>query len=411
MSWPLPSTRPVHNTRNNPRSPCKLLQIGLLILAAQLAGCATFGGPDIPPPPPTNSQPPPKVPARIAAIPNAQWQPAPIGRRGNPDNYEVFGETYHVVQTRKPYEQQGWASWYGKNFHGETTSSGEPYNMYAMTAAHKTLPIPSWVRVTNLANGQSVVLKVNDRGPFHPGRIIDVSYVAAIKLGMIKKGTAYVQVKALLGPNQNQQVVASRGSNNNPADNPDSNGNPADQTRQPPATPRMQHVVADAVSTDEMRQINAATGNQLGAPVPAPAPALKPAPAAASSTVAATDANDGQPLSGGLTETVLRRPASAPSEPSTQGVPQAAERAQPVTFSRSFDEAQYLSAGAFASNRNANNLKQRLEDFGLLGQVSLVRMDNDLQMVRLGPYSDETKLLTDRLALKRMGIKSVQFTP
>lgn len=131
------------------------------------------------------------------AIPDAVPKPEPFSRYGNPETYEVFGKTYRTLKTNKNFKQRGIASWYGTKFHGKRTSSGEPYDMYAMTAAHKTLPLPSYVKVKNLDNGKSIVVKVNDRGPFHPGRIIDLSYVAANKLGIAKAGTGNVEIETI----------------------------------------------------------------------------------------------------------------------------------------------------------------------------------------------------------------------
>lgn len=111
--------------------------------------------------------------------------------------YEVDGVTYHVMDSAANYVEEGIASWYGPDFQGKRTSSGETYDMYAMTAAHKTLPLPTYVEVTNLQNGEVVVVRVNDRGPFHPDRIIDLSYMAALKLGIVGSGTARVRVRAL----------------------------------------------------------------------------------------------------------------------------------------------------------------------------------------------------------------------
>lgn len=118
-------------------------------------------------------------------------------RRGNPPVYEVFGERYFVMESSTGYRERGVASWYGKDFHGRSTSGGEPYDMYAMTAAHKTLPIPTWVEVTHVGSGQRVIVKVNDRGPFVDDRIIDLSYAAAESIGMTRDGTAIVDVRAL----------------------------------------------------------------------------------------------------------------------------------------------------------------------------------------------------------------------
>ena len=139
----------------------------------------------------------PDHPVDVSHIPDAVPQNVPRSRYGNPDSYTVRGRTYHVMQDARGFRERGLASWYGLKFHGQRTSSGEPYDMYAMTAAHRTLPLPTWVRVTNRENGRSVVVKVNDRGPFHPGRIIDLSYAAAAKLGMLARGTAAVEIVVL----------------------------------------------------------------------------------------------------------------------------------------------------------------------------------------------------------------------
>ncbi len=120
-------------------------------------------------------------------------------RAGNPDTYVVRGKRYTVLKSSAGFSQRGIGSWYGQKFHGRKTSNGERYDMYAMTAAHKTLPIPSYVRVTNLDNGRSAVVRINDRGPFHDGRIIDLSYAAASKLGYAGAGTARVAIEAIEG--------------------------------------------------------------------------------------------------------------------------------------------------------------------------------------------------------------------
>jgi len=152
--------------------------------AALLAACAA---------------PPVRAPVDPATVPDAVPKVEPRAAYGNPPFYEVFGERYTVLPTADGHVERGVASWYGPDFHGGRTSSGEPYDMYAMTAAHKTLPLPAYVRVTNLANGRSIVVRVNDRGPFKKNRIIDLSYVAAARLDMIREGTAMVEVVSV-GP-------------------------------------------------------------------------------------------------------------------------------------------------------------------------------------------------------------------
>jgi len=121
----------------------------------------------------------------------------PRSRYGNGPYYEVFGETYKVLDSSYGYQERGVASWYGKKFHGRKTSSQEPYDMYAMTAAHKSLPLPTFVRVRNLKNNRTIVVRVNDRGPFVDNRLIDLSYSAALKLDMVRDGTSLVEVTAI----------------------------------------------------------------------------------------------------------------------------------------------------------------------------------------------------------------------
>lgn len=127
------------------------------------------------------------------AVPRAE----PLSRYGNPEYYEVNGTRYYPLKSAAGFVERGIASWYGREFHGRRTSSGETYDMYKMTAAHRILPLPTYVEVTNLENGRRAVVRVNDRGPFHDNRVIDLSYAAARKLGMYAAGTALVEVRAI----------------------------------------------------------------------------------------------------------------------------------------------------------------------------------------------------------------------
>ena len=136
-------------------------------------------------------------PEDLESIPDAEPRLEPLHRFANRP-YNVFGQGYVPVTELRPFRDRGRASWYGRRFHGKPTSSGEPYDMYAMTAAHPTLPIPSYVRVTHIASGRTVVVRVNDRGPFHKGRIIDLSYTAAYKLGYINSGSAEVEIEQIV---------------------------------------------------------------------------------------------------------------------------------------------------------------------------------------------------------------------
>ena len=184
----------------------------LVAVAAALAvsGCASFPeskAPSPPPSPPATSPakgayykddgPGESPPPNLAAIPDAVPRAEPLHRFANRP-YQVFGKDYIPVAAAASFRQTGIASWYGRRFHGAPTSSGEPYDMYAMTAAHPTLPIPSYARVTRVANGKSVVVRINDRGPFHANRIIDLSYAAAYKLGYIQAGSAEVTIEAIV---------------------------------------------------------------------------------------------------------------------------------------------------------------------------------------------------------------------
>jgi len=158
-------------------------KLSLLIGIVFLAGCASQDGA-------------PKS-ASSTTPPDATPRTEPKSRYGNPPVYEVYGVRYQVMDSSHGYQERGVASWYGKKFHGRATSSQEPYDMYAMTAAHRTLPLPTYVEVKNLNNGRTVTVRVNDRGPFVDNRIIDLSYSAAKKLDMIRDGTALVEVTAL----------------------------------------------------------------------------------------------------------------------------------------------------------------------------------------------------------------------
>ena len=147
----------------------------------------------------------------VSLIPEPEVVAEPRSRYGNRSTYSVLGKKYHVLDDAEGYVEEGLASYYGTKFHGRKTSNMEVYDMYAFTAAHKTLPLPSYARVTNLDNGKTVVVRVNDRGPFHKGRIIDLSYAAAIKLGITHAGTGRVEVRALLPGESDAGYAGTRG--------------------------------------------------------------------------------------------------------------------------------------------------------------------------------------------------------
>jgi rare lipoprotein A len=167
-----------------------IIAAALLALVALLTGCAST------PPPDERDGPPLSVPPNLARTPDARPRIEPI-RAGGPNRpYEVMGRRHVPFTTDRPLAETGLASWYGRKFHGRPTASGEPYDMFAMTAAHRTMPIPSYARVRNPANGREIIVRVNDRGPFVEGRVIDLSYVAALRLGVLA-GVARVEVQRL----------------------------------------------------------------------------------------------------------------------------------------------------------------------------------------------------------------------
>jgi rare lipoprotein A len=168
--------------------------VSLALALALLAGCASSdrkGGYY------KDDGPEAKPPSNLDSIADATPRAEPLHKWANRP-YQALGKNYKPLTSVQPFKQRGLASWYGKRFHGQKTSSGEAYDMYKMTAAHPTLPIPSYVRVTRVSSGKSVIVRVNDRGPFHGGRIIDLSYVAAYKLGYIQSGQAEVSIEAIV---------------------------------------------------------------------------------------------------------------------------------------------------------------------------------------------------------------------
>lgn len=171
----------------------RLALIAAVSVSVTLAGCARH----------------PRTSINERAAQQAILEP-PRSRLGNPPYYEVFGQRHYVLDSAAGYRRTGVASWYGEKFHGRSTSSGEPYDMFAHTAAHPTLPIPTWVEVTHLDTGKQVIVKVNDRGPFVDNRIIDLSFGAAVVLDMVAQGTAPVEVRAL-GVSSAGEVLAHAG--------------------------------------------------------------------------------------------------------------------------------------------------------------------------------------------------------
>ncbi len=232
------------------------LAISALAVTVGLSGCAgqaqRAGPAAASRPPPVAAAAPEAAPPPAQSVPDAVPHIEPRSRYGNPPFYDVFGKRYYVLSSSTAYVERGVASWYGPGFHKIRTSTGEPYDMYGMTAAHTSLPLPTYVRVTNLQNGRSVVVRVNDRGPFVDNRIIDLSYTAAAKLDMLRNGTAIVEVSSIDPPY------------------------PAAPTPAPAPSP-----VAPVASP-----LTLLTASAEAAPAPSPPPASAPAPTAPAATAA-----------------------------------------------------------------------------------------------------------------------------
>jgi rare lipoprotein A len=349
-------------------------------LAAALSGC--FSAPRVGTPS-SGSQVPPKAPlppppAHAQDVPDAIPRLEPRALYGNPPSYDVFGKRYYVMASSVGYVERGVASWYGPGFHKELTSVREPYDMYGMTAAHKTLPLPAYVRVTNLQNGRSCVVRVNDRGPFVGNRIIDLSYTAAAKLDMLRDGTAMVEVRALqpLDPASDAHLtVASVG------------GVPL--ARPPTATvPAAASATAPAPAPVAAPAITSAT-----TPAPAPAPAVAP-----------------------LTSEPVATPASAPITNPPPAAPAVAPAvAPPVITPAPVTSAPvhtlFVQAGAFAAPANAQRLADQLRGAGYT-QV-FVRDDlvagRRFYRVRIGPIPNVPEFDRIVAALEQAGVRDAHL--
>lgn len=244
---------------------------GLLSVAAALvlAGCASSpvhksgGGGYY-----QNDGPPHDTDIDLSKIPDAVPKNVPLSKYGNPSSYTALGKRYYVLKSAAGFTQTGMASWYGRQFDGGRTSSGAPYNMFAMTAAHKRLPIPTWVRVTNLDNHKQVVVKVNDRGPFHKGRIIDLSYVAARRLGIVGEGSAPVRIRTVTPATVKQR------DNDNGSSDSDNPHIPLRRAGNPPAGPDTDN----AATPSRVADSTPPTAQSSGTPSPSSTPPDKAAP-------------------------------------------------------------------------------------------------------------------------------------
>ena len=305
----------------------------------------------------------------------------PRARYGNPPFYDVFGKRYYVLSSSVGYWERGVASWYGPGFHKERTSTGEPYDMYGMTAAHKTLPLPAYVRVTNLQNGRSIVVRVNDRGPFVGNRIIDLSYTAAAKLDMLRNGTAMVEVRAIdpsvppLPPVVTASTIPAASTSPAASPTPTASSTPA------------------AASTSAAAPVAAAL---VIMPLAATPPAAAP-PAAAPSAAVSPTAAPGATTS----------PAVPPAIAATNAAPEAASASGAAPAAPGFTRPTlFIQAGAFSDPANAERLAQKLRGDNL-GKV-FVRNDviagRKMYRVRIGPVPDVAEFDRVVAALEQAGI-------
>ncbi len=277
-------------------------------------------------------------PVNLAQVPDAEPRVEPL-RKGGPNRpYEVFGRWYTPLTGDAVLNERGLASWYGSKFHGRPTSSGEPYDMYAMTAAHKTMPIPSYARVRNPANGREVIVRVNDRGPFHGGRVIDLSYTAALKLGVLN-AVAPVEVE------------------------------------------RLTH---DAIRTGSWRQ----DGGRALAAAPAPAarvPVAQAQPAATPSSVTPPSVSPPEVPSGTVAMTPSTEPDGATGD---DLVPEPARSARPIALAA---PGYWLQLGAFRERDGAFDFQRKVErEVEWLAPLMAVFTDRELHRLQAGPYASRT---------------------
>ncbi|MDP4157898.1 MAG: septal ring lytic transglycosylase RlpA family protein, partial [Bacillota bacterium] len=303
----------------------------------------------------------PEIPPDIANLPEPVPHAEPLSRYGNRSPYVVLGKTYTVLPSAAGYVERGMASWYGTKFDGRVTSSLESYDLTQFSAAHRTLPLPSYARVTNLENGRSVVVRINDRGPFHEGRLIDLSYAAAIKLGVNVHGTAQVEVRGI------------------------------DPGQPLPPAPR-----AASATTDATRTSRAVAMPKPAAP--APKPTSSPNPTQASSLAASQSAamapNTTAPAASGTTTGGIEASPAAASTTSAPDIVLPAPERPPIDAST----LGFLQVASYSDRGNAERMLQRLQQAGV-DKAELVSVQIDAQVlwrVHVGPLrADEAERVAE----------------
>ncbi len=367
-------------------------------------------------------QPTDKTDDRLAidpdSVPDAVPRVEPRSKSGNPDTYVVFGKRYSTLPASTGFVERGVASWYGEDFHGKRASNGEPYDMFAMTAAHKSLPLPTYARVTNLENGRSVVVRVNDRGPFVGDRVIDLSWVAAAKLRLANKGTGMVEVRAIDPEDPNALPPAQLDTGTRLA--------AATPERSPaPSAPAAKKAEPNSSKPDPIALLAAHAPPRSGATATAQKGATgsssKPntvvamagkAPSA-SLSVAPSPKTAGQPSKPGTGPTSpASKTTGQPSAPAAgavaatrqvqSGPAVAAKPAQSAPKATGERQTLYVQLGAFSTRENADRLRERVaKSIDKSVRVDATKADgHPVHRVRVGPVgsASEAQLLATRLA-------------
>lgn len=317
-------------------------------------------------------------PADLDSIPEPIPQPEPL-RRATMRPYVVMGQTYTPMRELTPYKARGVASWYGRRYHGKQTSSGEIYDMYQISAAHPTLPIPSYARVTNVATGRSVVVRINDRGPFIDSRLIDLSYTAAHRIGVIGGGSALVDVETII---------------------PDASGGATAYARAQPVASTKAPI---AVTAPDDAATTAAVAKPAAADAADPILAIAAAARDVEVTPSAVDDRGASASSARVPALSNAGPSALQSQVAAAGTALAAAEAGAV----------YLQLGAFGSRENAESYLARARtQIEWLSQIlHLVPRDDGIFRVHAGPYSNswEARQAADRIA-SAFGVKPVVVT-
>lgn len=383
------------------------LTLAAIALAVLLAGCGI-----VPPNGGKTSQgggyykddgpPQASPPTDLDLVPDPLPRVEPLASGANKP-YVIFGKRYVPDTSMQPYKMRGVASWYGRKFHGARTSNGEIYDMYAMSAAHTTMPIPSYARVTRTATGKSVLVRVNDRGPFHDDRIIDLSYAAAYRLGIIEQGSAEVVVERLL-PDEIARIRADR------------NGEPDQAVASAPVLPPQSMPPNPAGASGAVATaVPVASTIPVAAALPAPPMReLAPPPSQASSASQASPSYPPSQTPPSQTPSSQSQPSQPPPSPAGSGTPwpATAASAPPPSGTASAAPGIYLQLGAFSVRPNAEALLATVRaKLGNWTEALGIVNTGNLNRVQVGPYaSRESALTAARTLQERTAIAPIVVT-